>query len=464
MFPVPNNYIVNIIMAGDSYKLTMPPQYPEGTQYVASYVEARGEDTEIVVLGLQAQLDVWESNPITMEMIEEAASYLDQHGISWNRECWEYIVNAHEGRLPIRVDAVHEGTVVKGDNVVARVINTDPRCYWLTTHVETTLLRSLWYSSSVATLSRECKKIIKHYMQVTGADMSGLDFKLHDFGARGATSAESAALAGTAHLVNFQGTDTLEALIHARKVYKCPIAGFSIDAAEHSTITTWGREGEFAAYRNMIKQFGKPGKFFAVVSDSFDLMNAVTNGWGGELKDEVIKCGGTLVVRPDSGNPVHIVRDTILALMDVFGCEFNEAGFKVLPSCVRVIQGDGINIHSLEEILKEMVKHRLSVDNIAFGMGGGLHQMVNRDTHRWAMKCSAVCINGVWYDVQKDPKTDPTKRSKTGIQALIKVDGQFLTVRQDALNGRLDYLGRVFEDGKVIYRCNFVQVRQAAAL
>ena len=40
-------------------------------------------------------------------------------------------------------------------------------------------------------------------------EREGLPFKLHDFGARGVSSLESAMLGGMAHLVNFRGTDTL---------------------------------------------------------------------------------------------------------------------------------------------------------------------------------------------------------------------------------------------------------------
>lgn len=48
----------------------------------------------------------------------------------------------------------------------------------------------------------------------------------------------------------------------------------------------------------------------AVVSDSYDIWNACEKLWGDELKDLIVKrgeTGGTLVVRPDSGNPADVV-------------------------------------------------------------------------------------------------------------------------------------------------------------
>ena len=183
---------------------------------------------------------------------------------------------------------------------MVQVINTDPRVPWLTSYIETALLRAIWYPTTVATISYGIKEIIKEYLDQTSDDTKAqLPFKLHDFGARGTSSQESAMLGGMAHLVNFQGTDTLSAIVGARRYYNANMAGFSIPASEHSTMTSWGKEGETDAYTNMIKQFAGEGKIFAVVSDSYDIYNAVSNIWGITLKEEVKKSGATLVIRPD---------------------------------------------------------------------------------------------------------------------------------------------------------------------
>jgi nicotinamide phosphoribosyltransferase len=62
------------------------------------------------------------------------------------------------------------------------------------------------------------------------------------------------------------------------------MAAFSIPAAEHSSICAWGKENEVEAYRNMLRQFAKPGALVACVSDSYDLWNAITNLWGQAIK------------------------------------------------------------------------------------------------------------------------------------------------------------------------------------
>ena len=264
-----------------------------------------------------------------------------------------------------------------------------------------------------------------------------------------------------AHLVNFMGTDTIEGVLAARRYYDEPMAGFSIPAAEHSTITSWGREGEVDAYRNMLRQFAKPGSMVAVVSDSYDLMHVVDTVWGGVLKDTILASGATVVVRPDSGDPLSVPVDVLRALDAKFGSTVNSRGYKVLPPCIRVIQGDGINAQSLPLLLDAVMAAGYSVDNIAFGMGGGLHQLVNRDTQKFAMKCSAVCIDGVWRDVFKQPITDPGKGSKRGRFALLaSPGGGYQTVPSAA--GQDDLLQPTYRDGEVLRQDTFAQVRERA--
>merc|ERR1719238_2176672 len=132
------------------------------------------------------------------------------------------------------------------------------------------------------------------YMKETGSEAAFEEaahlFKLHDFGFRGVSSVESAAVGGAAHLVNFLGTDTVAAMVCAHKYYgatldktNCP--GFSIPASEHSTITSWGVEGECDAMKNMLESY--PQGLVACVSDSFDLFKACKEYWGGALKDMI---------------------------------------------------------------------------------------------------------------------------------------------------------------------------------
>lgn len=454
----------NLILNTDSYKVSMFKQYPQGTTGVYSYIESRGGRYDrTVFFGLQAFIKEYLLEPITQADIDIAETILSQHGEPFNRAGWQYILDQHRGYLPVVIRAVPEGTVVPTKNVLATIENTDPNCFWLTTWLETALLRAIWYPTTVSTQSKFIKNILIDYLEKSG-DPTTIGFKLHDFGARGVSSMESAGIGSAAHLVNFMGTDTISGVLFAREYYDASMAGFSIPAAEHSTITSWGRAGEVKAYSNMVAQFGKPGALLAVVSDSYDIYEACRM-WGTELKNQVVESGATVVIRPDSGDPVEVLPKMFKILGELFGYTKNDKGFKVLNN-VRVLWGDGINQLSVHSILRVLVDvYRWSADNIAFGMGGALLQQLDRDTQKFAMKCSAAEINGEWVDVFKDPITDKVKASKKGRVTLWTSGGEFQTsvekptIWTDHGTQWVEALEEVFRDGRLVKEFTFDEVR-----
>ena len=460
-----NRIFKSPILNVDSYKCSMKWQYPAGTTGVYSYIESRGGRYDrTVFFGLQAFIKEYLCVPITQDDIDIADEILTAHGEPFNRAGWQYILDKHRGYLPVVIRAVPEGTVVPVKNVLATIENTDPECFWLTTWLETALLRAVWYPTTVATQSWKIRQVILDYLEKTG-DPTLIDFKLHDFGARGVSSMESAGIGGAAHLVNFMGTDTISGILYAREYYGAGIAGFSIPAAEHSTITSWGREGEVDAYRNMLNQFARPGSIVAVVSDSYDVFNAASKLWGEELRQQVIDSGATVVIRPDSGDPDVVCRKLVQILGDKFGYTVNSKGYKVLNN-VRLIQGDGVNEHTIRTILGGFQAYGWSADNIAFGMGGALLQQLDRDTQKFAMKCSAVMVNGEWRDVVKDPITDPGKKSKAGRISLWNSGRDYASAVNRPLHwadhgtaGWDEVLEEVYRDGKLVKEVTFEQVR-----
>lgn len=455
--------MTNLILATDSYKHSHFLQYPPEARAISAYVEARHNDfsDRVLFLGLQPFLLDYLARPVTAKDIAEAEAICTAHGVPFNRAGWERIVTVHGGYLPIEIKALDEGTVVPTGVPLVQVENTDPAMPWLPTFIETALLRSIWYPTTVGTLSWKCKAIIAAGLEQSSDDPAGqLPFKLHDFGARGVSSGESAALGGMAHLVNFMGTDTLEGIMAARRYYGADMPGFSIPAAEHSTMTSWGRAREAAAYENMLDAFDGEGRIVAVVSDSYDLDAAVADIWGGSLRAKVAGRQGTLVVRPDSGDPIETPLRTVKALWEKFGGSVNSKGFRVLDPHVRVIQGDGMNIASIARLVDRMIQEGYAIDNIAFGMGGGLLQQVNRDTLRFAMKADAMQGDGgEWRDVSKAPATDPTKGSKAGRQAVVRADGKLTARRLDSVMAGEDLLRPVWRNGELLVRHSFDDLR-----
>ena len=462
--------LLTAITRTDSYKMSQWRQYPADTTHISSYIEARGGESSSVFFGLQAFIKEYMMNPITISDIDFAERVITAHGEPFNREGWEIIVNEYGGMLPVEIEAVPEGTFMSTRNVQAQIVNTDPRLFWLTSYLETAMLRGIWYTSTVATLSRKMKSIIAAALHKT-SDIpvdDQINFKLHDFAARGVSSTETAVLGGMSHLVNFSGTDTFEGVLGAMTYYNSDVCGFSIPASEHSTITAWGSEGELDAFKNMIEQFAGEGKIFACVSDSYDIYAAAGEKWP-SLKQQLLDKGGTLVIRPDSGDPITTPIKVINILMDKFGYNTNNKGYKVLPSYVRVIQGDGLDYNTLSLLIENMIVEGLSLDNIAFGMGGALLQKVNRDTLKYAMKASARCdSNGKWHDVFKDPITDPNKTSKKGRLGLVYNCGigscSYKTVPKSIADSKENLLRTVFRNGELLIDEDFDTIRKRAKL
>lgn len=476
----------NPILNADTYKESHYCQYPENTEKVFSYIESRGCELgwkELVFFGLQMFLKEYLARPITEADIDKAERVLAYHlegvprSFKWgsgtpprlteifNRAGWEYILKEHGGWIPVRVKAPQEGLVIPLRNCLVTVENTDPKCFWATSFIESAILRGVWYPTTVATKSWRAKQIIKAALELS-CDIPDiiLPTRLHDFGARGVSSFESAGLGGVSHLVNFEGTDTLTALLFAEEYYSEEFAGISIAAAEHSTMTALREEGEVRQMERMIDKFARKGAFVAVVSDSYDIWRACRDYWGGKLKEKVIASGATIVVRPDSGDPVFVPIECIEILADAYGTTLNNKGFKVLNN-VAVIQGDGTSEDNIKETLRILMEKGFSTQNIAFGMGGALLQRLDRDTLQWAMKNCWMNINGEGVDIFKRPITDPGKNSKRGRLTLVqdRRTGEYLTVNENQLIGNgnkwNEMLELVFENGKLIRDMTFEQVR-----
>lgn len=463
----------NLILLTDSYKPTHPEQYEQGTTLVSSYMEARsGPYERITSIGDSYFQQEYLSRGITRYDIEEAVDVYGEHfGTSkiFRPDLWRHILNRHGGSLPLSIRSVPEGTRVPRRNVLRTIHNTDPACGWLTGQVEGLYLQN-WYPSTVGTQTGEERKVVLKWLRLTG-DPAGIDFKVHDFGFRGCSSPESSGIGGFGHLVYSKGSDTVNALMVARNYYGERMAGHSIFATEHATITSWGRDRELEAYRNVLRIAREKGlTHYACVSDSYDVDYAVGELWGGVLRDEVLAMSGTLVIRPDSGNLYEVVPRIIKLAMAKFGYTTNAKGFAVLPPQVRFIQGDGIKGPDvIDRLYKTLWKDGLSADNLAVGEGGGKLQAPQRDTCGFAFKCARTVVNGEVRDVSKDPATDPGKRSKTGLLALVDDAGALRTVPASepgrpagAYVGLPDHLVETFRDGQQLVFPTLAEIRARA--
>jgi nicotinamide phosphoribosyltransferase len=467
----------NFVLLADAYKYSHHKLYYPGTTQIYSYLESRGGKFDNTVFyGLQYFLKEYlAGQAFTQQDLDEASEYLPQifgRDDVFDKSKFQYILDKYNGHLPVRIKAVPEGTPVPVSNVLLTIENTDPECFWLTNFLET-LIMQVWYPCTVATLSREVKKVVTQYFKETATEgaEAGIDFVLNDFGFRGVSSVESAGIGGSAHLVNFNGSDNIAASIFTKDYYQAQKAyGLSIPATEHSICTLLGKEGELKIFKHVLDTF--PTGLVACVSDSYNIFKACEEYWGENLKTQILERSGTLVIRPDSGDPIQTLLAIYKVLFEKFGYRTNSKGYKVLPPQVRVIQGDGVNYDSIITMYQALKQAGISAENLVLGMGGALLQKVDRDTQKFAIKCSYAKMDGKDVIVQKSPTemdengkiTESFKKSKAGRLKLIKTETGYKTVQENEHPELADQLVTVFENGKVTQEYTFEEVRERAKI
>lgn len=425
-----------VSILADSYKASHFKMYPEADLMVA-YGEFRcsynkdPEDNRFVFFGIRYIIENFVGVQWTKQDVEMADAFYKTHNAGFTpypfpKDLFMKFVNENNGYFPVRIEALPEGTVANVHTPVYQIFATKEYSR-LITFLET-ILTQLWYPSTVATLSRRTRDLIEDGFKQSVDESAHflIDSRLHDFGFRGCTCVEQSILGGTAHLLNFSGSDTMSACYYAQfYLNKGKPVAQSIPATEHSVMTSWRTERE--AIQNMIHEFGGENKVFAVVMDSYDYSNALNKVLPSIAPDHVKK-GGLIVLRPDSGDPVDCVVDALVAGEKAFGVTKNLKGYKIVNG-MSCIQGDGINYHTVKAIIDAVQKEGYSVQNVAFGMGGGLLQRVNRDTMSFATKLSFIKYkDGTTRDVMKRPKTDGGKFSLPGILKVVRKDGRLFVL------------------------------------
>ncbi len=462
---------IPIAVATDSYKQSHPFMVPEA-RFMSAYVEARrpfgrGEDGRIVHFGVRYFVERWLMRQWTLEDVASAKQFFATYNAGgtphpFPEDLFLRFIRENNGWFPLRVKALRDGTVVHA-RTPQLVFEADGEYSRLVTWFESAMLQSVWYMSTVATLSRLVRTDIAAAFDtsVDDADRWKLDFRLHDFGLRGCTSSEQAIMGGAAHLLSSLGSDTCPAAYYAQ--YHCnegqPV-GSSIPATEHSVMTSYA--SEMQAVLRVVEQFG--GGVFATVADSYDYQ-AFLDELVPQVAPLVKKAGGYHVVRPDSGDPIACVVDGLEALARAYGTTVNSKGYKVIDGA-GVIQGDGIDRFVVKRILEAVLERGFSAENVAFGMGAGLLQNVNRDTCSFAMKLSHIVReDGSEFAAMKLPKGDLSKASLPGRfhvqRGPIGAESPVPTVYPEGAGDRPNLLEVVYDSGPVGFEFdNFSVVRE----
>lgn len=460
---------MNLVMAGDSYKYSHASQYPNNMVSMYDYMAARSDKVykKVCFAGLQPYLEML-ANGVTTADVEEANDFANKHGISFDRKGWDYIAEDLDGKFPIIIKAVPEGSIIPVGMPLVTVESTDKAVACNAGWVETLLLK-VWYPTTIATKSYHVRKMLLKYGSPEWAQ-----FAYHNFGDRGSSSVESAAIGGFAHLILFMGTDNFHALKLCNDVYNEPIAGYSVFASEHSTTTSHGINGEEQfVYDQLLDNPDAP--IMSFVADSYDVYNFTNFCTKPDSRIRKLiesRPHQKLVLRPDSGEPIEVLT-RILQIMVINKCFTPETDIegKAYAKDFGILWGDGITPETIELILKTFTEAGYAAENFVFGSGGDIMQNVNRDILGFAIKCSSItvipekdCPNHTMdIDVFKDPITDPGKKSLKG-----KVTTYYNKATKTYF---VDTIGRdsetikevlipVFEEGKILKRYSMLEIRE----
>lgn len=459
----------NIILDVDSYKLAHWDMMADGTSAAFSNFGARpGGLDELCVVGLQPILmEEFEGERVTNDLIVEAKSLQSWHmpGTRFNLDGWKYIVEHHNGRLPIAIKAAPEGMVLPAGVPLLSVRNTGgPLTAFLTDYVED-LLFKVWYPTIIASKDFAARVRFLRLAQQSGVAEAVVDYIEHDFGYRAVSSEQSAGIGGMAHLVNFNGTDTIKGMRYAMYYYGAnPGMAHSVAATQHSIATGMGEAGEHIVSMRVVNKF--QNQIVSEVADSYDYKRFVHRMIDSykEIKAARVK----LVIRPDSlvgdlDTPVKVVLWTLHTIANRFaGLEqvtTTPTGHKVLP--YSVLYGDGIDQDDAIEIATAAVEAGFALSNLVFGSGGGLLQRVERDMARFKYAASATERDGVWHNQNK------AAQGKVSMGGLLTTRYNPLTDTYYAVDERTpDYnpevLLPVFKDGVILHKYTFDYVRNNA--
>lgn len=463
----------------DVYKLGHMRAYPTGTTKIYSYLVARTDKTlpKVLFYGLQYYLQEYLVKGVTQYDVAEFLEYYKMILGHVPVDVANKVMALGDlGYIPLEIKAVEEGTVLPVKNVLMTMTNTHPDFAWVVGFFESLLLK-VWNTSTVASYSLTLKDLVGKFASETCDNDGHTSFQVHDFGYRGCSSEETAALSGSAHLINFLGSDTVPAIKLIVERYQGHLSqhiGLSVPATEHSVMCAFGQDNELAAFERNLDL--NPSGIVSIVSDTYNLWNVLTN-FAEILKERILSRDGKVVFRPDSGDPENVIcgdpeaplgspqnLGAIRLLAEKFGTTFNSKGYKLLNDKVGLIYGDGMYFERFERILARLKDMGFASSNLVVGIGGLLLQQHSRDEQGYAIKATYAVVDGEVRELIKDPITDPGKRSHKGLLRLTKdAEGNYVTKDQCTLAEEQEGLLRtVFLNGILMNETSFNDIRKKA--
>lgn len=361
---------------------------------VNSDLYVKGID-KIIFVNLQRILERLFYKPITHEEIDETKRFLENAKVSttgfrnfqFPEEIWRKVVNEYNGRPPISIFAMPEGSVVYPNEPVVQITSQVKGMGILAAWFESKLLQ-VWSGSERVTQNQHwfdyLRTVIRRVDPTLTNEMINFyaSIMLHDFGDRaGMTQQESEDL-GMVHLYTFGGTDTFSGAYQAFKNSDGDPTGLfsSVNALAHRNVQSYEFEGDcYEAIYNASEN----GELISMVADCYDYKYAVQNYLLPLAKRSVAENNGKVVVaRPDSGDPVEQVLWTCNLAVENGLYEEKMINGKTwkFATTLHFIEGDGMTFKAMKEIIETLLDSGFVPYSWGlFGNGGGLRNGLKRD-------------------------------------------------------------------------------------
>lgn len=482
---------MNPLLLTDGYKLDHRRQYPEGTTLVYSNWTPRKSRIpnveKVVFFGLQYfikeylihQFEQYFFAQPKNQVLKEYARIINNY-LGPNEVGTDHIAALHDlGYLPIVIKALPEGSLVPFKVPMFTIYNTLPEFFWLTNYFETIMSTSIWLPCTSATIAHQYKILLTKYAALSSDDLQAVDYQAHDFSMRGLAGMDAVMTSGAAHLLSFKGTDSVPSLTFIEKYYNGntdhSLIGTTVPATEHSVMCMGTQGDELGTFKRLITEI-YPSGIVSVVSDTWNLWTVLLE-YLPLLKEDITNRQGKLVIRPDSGDPVHILcgnpngatdaekKGVIALLWDVFGGKTNSKGYKELAPCIGAIYGDSITLERAEAICQQLLAKGFASTNVVLGVGSFTYQYNTRDTFGFAMKATYGEVKGVGRAIFKNPITDDgTKKSAKGLLKVVRQDGTY--VLEDNVTWAEEQTGAlqtVYKDGQLLLNENFSTIQSRLA-
>jgi nicotinamide phosphoribosyltransferase len=300
---------------------------------------------------------------------------------------WRRVVDEYGGRMPIKVSAMPEGSVVYPNEPVVVIENVPDGFGELAAWFESTFLK-IWSSSELVTqlahwFEYNREMVLKVYGDTIPSEqvdfLAGL--MLHNFGCRAGMTPQESEWMGSDALYIFSGTDTFSGAYQAWKnAGEIPGIAMSVFALAHRNVQGFEKEND--CYR-AIYDASKPGDIVSTVGDCYSWYDA-TEQYLLPLAIESNESGVNKIIvdRPDSGNPLEQVlwlcklahKNGLSTTEVIDGKEWR------FPKTLKFIEGDGMTFAAMKEINEVLMAHGFPPFAWGlYGQGGGMRNDLSRD-------------------------------------------------------------------------------------